>query len=799
MLRLPLPVRALLRTPWFAVTAILTIGLGVGANAAIFSLLDRVLLRPLPYHDPDRLVWIASVNETRAQYSKSSGWDFSTWKQRPSIFEAVEAYWDRSFTLTGSQHPEALIGWQFTPTLFATLGVAPALGRTFVAGDGQPGRDAVVILSDAFWRSRFGASPQVIGSTLQLDGRDYTVVGVMPPGFNHPQPGVQLWTPAAFTNAMLEDRKQRAFRVVARLHAGVPRERAAAELRSLAEQAARDFPDTHAGWTIAVRPLRDFYTGDSARLLWILQGTAFILLMIAAANVVSLVLVRASSRERETSIRLALGAGRLALLRLHLAEGLMLAGAGGSAGLLIALWATGLLPRLLATHLRGLDIGSGASLIDGRVIAATAATALAVGFLFGVTPLLRRAGALAASLQAGSRGAVGDRRTHLVRGGVVTAQIALSVALLVGAGLLVRSFARLQALSFGFGTEGVVTAQLVLPRDRYPGTERSAAFLNQLVTGLAALPGVETAAAVNTLPLTGYNALRPHQRPGDLPAERMAEFRLVTPDYFRTMAIPLRRGRVFDDRDRLGSPDVIVVNETLARRHWPGQDPVGQTLLVPDLLTPSPKTVVGVVGDTRHHDLAREPEAEIYRPAYQAYWPFFGIVVRTQTPAGLLENSIRTVAAGVDRTVPIAAVQAFSDLAGETLAWRRASMTLMTALATAALLLTFVGVYGVMAYSVAQQSREIGVRMALGARPRDIARSVLTRGAVLTGAGIGAGLLLSSALAGTLGALLFGIPALDPVTFAAVPLVAAAASLLATAMPAAMAMRVDPNAALRGE
>jgi putative ABC transport system permease protein len=600
------------------------------------------------------------------------------------------------------------------------------------------------------------------------------------------------------TQALLQDRKQRALRVVARLRDDVTRDRAGLELITLGRQFAKDFADTHAGWTVAVRPLRDFYTGDAAPLLWVLQGTALILLLIAASNVASLVLVRASGRDRETAIHLALGAGRLSLLRLHLAEGFIVAGAGAAGGLIVAAWGTHVLAQLLATRSRGAALENDAA-IDLRVLLVTAAATAMIGVLFGLIPLSRRSTALSGSFQSGGRSVAGDRRTRMLRNVIVTSQIALSVTLLVGAGLLVRSFARLQSQSFGFRTDGVVTAQLQLPQDRYPGTDRSAVFLQQLVTALAALPGVESAAAVNTLPLTGFNALRPHQLPGAAPDERMAEFRVVTPDYFRTMEIPLRRGRVFDDRDRLGSQDVIVVNESLARRLWPDREPVGQTLLVADWMTRSPRIVVGVVGDTRHHDLARGPEPEIYRPAYQMYWPFFGLVVRTHTTPELLERSLRDVAGQLDRNVPISAVRAFDDLADSTWAWRRSSMALFGAFAAAASLLAFVGVYGVMAYTVAERSREIGVRMALGARPADIARRVVAHGAALTGLGVSLGLLLSAALAGVLGALLFGVAPLDPLTFAAVAVLTSVSTLAAGAVPALMAARVDPNVALRAD
>jgi predicted permease len=792
--------RALLHSPWFAATAILTMALGVGTNAAIFSVVNRVVFWPLPYQQANQLVWLASLHSERGQYSKSSGWDYGAWMQRSHTFQAVGAYWDRPYTFTGTDRPEALSGWQFTPDVFSLLGVNAAIGRTFLPQDGEPGRDTVVVLGDSLWRRRFHADPSIVGRSVELDGRTFTVIGVMPRDFAHPSPATQLWTPLVVSTDLLQDRKQRAMRVIARLRDGVTRERAAAELDTLAQQQARDSPDTHAGWSVAVRPIRDLYAGDAPRLLWVLQGTALILLLIAAANVAGLVLVRATGKQRELAVRVALGASRMDLLRHQLAEGLVVAVLGGGAGLLLALWGTQVIPPLLASRLRTFSLpDTAAGWLDVRVLAATAVVTMAAGVIFGLVPLVRRHDALAGALQSSGRGATGSRRARLLRHAIVASQIALSVSLLFGAGLLVRSFTHLQDRSFGFRTEHVVTAQLVLPRDRYATTAQSGAFLEQLVSGLAAMPGVDAAGAINTLPLTGFNALRPYHLPGQPPQERFTEFRIVTPDYFRAMSIPLRRGRTFDARDRAGTLDVVVVNETVARRLWPGVDPIGQTVMVPDWMQPSPTVVVGVVADTRHHDLAREPEPEIYRPAYQTYWPFFGVVVRTQIAPELLAATIRDVAARLDRGVPISAIRPLDELAAQTWAWRRSSMAIMAIFAGAACLLAFVGVYGVMAYDVRQRSREIGVRLALGARPSDVARTILSQGTLLTGIGMSVGLAISIALARALGALLFGVAPLDPATFGVVVAVTAAAGLLASTLPAWTAARVDPTVALRGD
>ena len=792
--------RSFARSPWFSATAITTIALGIGANITVFSLVNRVLLAPLPYRDAGRLVWLATFHAEQSRYSKTAGFDYDAWRSRTTLFESVQAWWDRPFNVTGTDRPEAIVGQQFTPGLFTMLGTPAALGRTLVEDDGQPGRDNVVVLSDRFWRHRFDARPTVVGETIELDGRPYTIAGVMPPQFVHPNPETDVWVPVSLSRAMLDDRKQRGFRVAARLATGITPDRAETELRALATQHARDFPDTHAGFTVAVRGLREFYVGNVTSLLWIVQGTAVILLLIASANVASLVLVRASSRQRETAVRLALGASRGDLLRQHVREGMLLAAAGGALGLLLSAWGAQVLPDMLATA-RGITFGGAdTGWFDVRVLAMTVLATMASGLAFGVTPMLRGVETMAESLRSGSRGSTPDRRTRVIRQLIVTAQIALAVVLLVGAGLLVRSFMRLQDRSFGFDPDGVVTAQIGMPRDRYASTDRASAFLHQLAHDVARLPGVESAGVINTLPLTGFNALRPYFLQGQRPAQdRFAEFRIVTPDYFRTMRIPVRRGRVFTDADRAGAPDVVIVNETTARRMWPNGDPVGQTLMVPDMMTPTPRTVIGVVADTRHHELSKEPEPEIYRPVAQAYWPFFALVVRTSMTAESMEPPIRETAARLDRGVPITAIRSLSSLAERTLAWRRSSMALLTLFAAASALLAFIGVYSVMAYSVAARAREIGVRLALGARPSEVARAIVGQGAGLTAAGIVIGLGVAATAGGLLSSLLFAVKPIDVMTFAAVTIVTGAAGVLATAVPAMTAMRVDPSTALRSD
>ena len=468
-------VRSFRRNPWFAATAILTLALGLGAAVSIFTVVNRVLLAPLPY---------TSRRSTRLDFDLERGaraiLEELGFRLQP--LEAADRHVRRSRGLLGPclhHHRHVAAGGpqrlavHGRTVLAARLSHRRPAARSFPTKDNRDG-DAVVVLSDDLWRRRFDARSTIVGDSIELDGRAHTIVGVMPPTFAHPYPNAQMWTPVELSSAALADRKQRPYRVVARLRDGVSRERAEVELRAIAERLAREHPDTHQGFSVAVRPLRDFYVGDTRSLLWVLQGTACVLLLIAVSNVASLLLVRDASRQRETAVRLALGASRLHLLRQHLAEGLALAGCGGAGGLLLALWGTQLLPRLLATRLRTTALPDAvAGWIDARVLIATAITVVAVGVMFGVTPLLRRTNGLSGALHSASRGATGDRRTQLQRQAIVTAQIALSVLLLVGAGLLVRSFSRLQQRSFGFETDSVVTAQLVLPRDRYASAEQT--------------------------------------------------------------------------------------------------------------------------------------------------------------------------------------------------------------------------------------------------------------------------------------------------------------------------------------
>jgi predicted permease len=792
--------RVLWRSPRFTAAAGLAIALGMGANVTFFALVHAVLLRPLSYRDPERLVSVSEWHPERGRYGKASGADVEEWTKRGRVFEDVGCYWDHAYTITGTPPPEPLVGWQFSGNVFGLLGARALLGRTLLPEDGRPGHEDVVVISEGLWHRRFAASPAVIGQGLPLDGRVYTVVGVMPREFAHPDSRTDVWTPLVLGPELLSDREHHPLRVVARLRDDVTLSHAHAEMQGLASQLAREHPASNAGWRVEVRPIRDLYVGDVRRLLWLLQGAVLLLLLIGCSNVASLALARAAARERETALRLALGARPSHLMRQFLAEGVLLAAIGTAGGVALAVAGVQVVPRWLRGQLEGIPVPDTVQgWLAPPVLLATAAGAIAIGVALGSVPLIRGLRLAEGSLKSDGRGSTDGVRTRRLRHAFVVTQIALSVCLLVGAGLLIRSFERLQSRPLGFQTGRILTAVVVLPPNRYPGLPQGVALLEPLVERLRSLPGTEAAGAVNTLPLTGMNARRPYQVPGGAEQDQVADFRIVTPQYFAAMGVPLKRGRFFDDHDRDGAEGVAIVNEALARRLWPDRDPVGQSLVVPDMASPATRTVVGVVGDVRHHGLATEPEPEIYRPAYQAYWPFFALAVRVRPGAPAPAEAVRAAVASLDGDLALTDLRWLDERAADSVAWRRASMALLGVFAGAALLLASFGVYSVVSYAVYQRQREIGVRMALGAEPGGVARAFLARGVVLAGWGVGLGLAVSVVSTGALRTLLFGVTPLDATTYAAVVGLTLAVTILATLVPALSAARVDPTVALRAE
>jgi len=796
--------RQLVKSPGFTIAAVITLALGIGASTAIFSVLHAVLLRALPYRKADRLVAIWQLNLERQAPDKVTCADYADWKARNHVFEDIAYSMDEPYTLTDNTGtPQSVTGFQFSTNLFMLLGAQPLLGRTFLSEDGEPGKDHVIVLSQRLWEKRFASDQSVVGRSVNLNGRPYTIVGVMPPEFAHPGTFVDLWTPLTLEANWYENRKLHVLHVVARLRPGVELPQAQREMKTLTDELARQYPDTNKNWGAKLAPIRDLYTGNIREALWVLQSAVFLMLMIACANVANMLLAQASSREREVAIRMALGARRRHLFSQFLTQGLILALLGAAGGLLLAFWGVQVLPRLFSAQLGSIPLPTQPSeWINWPVLLFAIVTAVVAGVVFGLTPAFRAPRLPQERLKAGVRGFAGHSLPVRLRSVLIVSQVALSLMLLAGSGLLIRSFLRLQKESLGFETDRVATSFLLLAPNRYPDGNATTIFLDQVLARLKAVPGVEFAGAISTLPLSGNDARRPFTVPGQ-PEEQgrpnIARFRLVTPDYFRTMRIPLKRGRLFDEGDRKGSAEVVILSEGLARRFWPNEDPIGKTMMVPDMQTPAIRQIVGVVGDVRHYGLAEAAPIEIYRPFYQARWPFFTVVVRGILEPVQLANALRQAITETDKDQPIQVVRMMDELAADSVALRRASMVLLAIFAAVAVLLAALGIYSVMSYMVVQRTQEIGIRLALGARPTDVLGLVTREALVLVVTGVSLGLLGAFGLTRFLATLLYGVQPTDPATFVSVSVLLTVVALLASYIPARRAAKVDPMVALRCE
>jgi len=789
------------RSPGLTLVVILTLALGVGANTTVFSILRQVLLRSLPYAYPDRLVTIWERDTERETQDKVTGGAYSDWKSRNHVFADLAYSWDASYTLTGSGEPKTLYGYQFSPNLFTLLGTPPQIGRTFGSEDGQPGRSHVTVLSDHLWRSVFRADAGILGRSIRLEGDDYVVVGVMPPEFAHPNSKIDLWTPFVLPSNLAQNWDLRVVQVIGRLRPQSSLEQARKEMSVLARQTALEHPRAYAHRTAEVQPIRESYVGRLSPALWVLQVAVFVMFLIACVNVANMFLARASTAEREVALRLALGAGRVSLMRQYAVHGWMLSFIGAALGVLLAIGGVTAIPRLFRQELSGLVLpSSAAGWIDWTMLGVTFAAA-SVGLLFGVVPALRRAPASQEVLKAGNRGALENRGAIRFRSILMDAQVALSLVLLVAAGLLIRSFMRLQDRPLGLETGRVLSLVLNFPANRYPGLVNTSGFLEQTLDRIRALPGVASAAAISTLPLSGADARRPFIRPDQTNAEgpQTVQFRTITPDYFKVMRIPLKAGRYFDDQDRQGRRDVVIINEQLARQIWPDGDAVGKTLQVADWATPEPREVVGIVGGVRHSGLASDPPIEVYRPAYQVNWPFTSIVVRTATEAAAAEDAVRQAVWSGDKDLPINAVQTMDELAAGGIALRRSVMLLLTVLAGIGVFLACLGIYSVISYSVALRTHEIGLRMALGATGADVLAMTVRRSVGVAFLGIAAGFAAALGLTRFLSALLFGVTATDATTLATAVFIMTALSAGAAYFPARRASSLDPMVALRDE
>jgi putative ABC transport system permease protein len=767
---------------------------------------NAVLLAQLPYKDPSRLAMIWGTNARRGvNETPVSPGDYFEWRRKNTAFQDIASSRDDQVTLTGTGNPQLLIGYDFSANYFSILGVSPELGRTFNAEEDRPGGPKVAVLSDKLWRGTFLADPGILGKSITLDGEPYTVIGVMPRSFDYP-PGEELWMPIALHDSAAGDYQHRYIRVMGRLKPGVSVGQAQAQMTALALQIGAEHPTTDAGNGVDVKPLRRQLAGDIQTPLLVLFGAVGFVLLIACANVASLLLARATTRHKEIAACAALGASRGRLLRQFLTESLLLSMAGGALGIALALWCTNFLVSIFPNDIANLSIPRVESIpISMPVLCFALAATVLTGLLFGVAPAMQSAGANAADiLKESSRGATPGSRSARLRRVLVVAEIALSLVLLAGAGLLIESFERIARGSLGFQPDHVLGVEVFLAANRYPENQpdKQRVFVQDVLQRMKSLPGVLSVGAAFTLPLTGFWGEtdflvegRPLPKPG---ATSTADNRFVTPGYFSTMRVPLLGGRDFTDADRDGGRRVAIVDETLARQFLGGAV-VGKRLNLGTPEKPEWWEVVGEVGNVKAFGLEHPDLPTLYRPYAQRPVGLLAFTIRTAgDPTALLKPAEQAVW-DVDKDQPIFKALPMDTLAAQSVALRRVSTLLLAGFATLALVLAAVGIYGVMAYSVARRTHEIGTRMALGAQPNDVLRLVLGEGARLTVAGIITGVLAALVLTRFMASFLFGISASDPLTFAGVAILLAFIALAACYIPARRATRVDPMIALRHE
>jgi putative ABC transport system permease protein len=792
-------VRLMLRSPGFTLVAVATLAIAIGASTAIFTLVNAVLLRPLPYREPDRLVVVWERNAARNSHRNVvASSNFLRWREQARVFEGMAALATDSVTLAGQGEPEALrIQW-VSAALFRLLGVGTVRGRTFLEEEDRPKPDRLLI-SHRLWQRKFGGDEAVVGRAVQIDGQPWTIVGVLPPEFSILDREVDLWRPLGLSPAAWQPRG-RGLRVVARVAEGVSFEKAQSEMETVAARLRAEFPDFNAGWSVNVVPLAEQLTGSVRPALLVLLGAVGCLVLIGAANIASLLLMRATFRQREMAVRAALGASQGRLLRQLIVESVALALVGGAAGLLLAVWATDL---LAGVAIRQLALPSTATIaIDRLVLSFALVVSALTGLLFGAVPALAASRPqLVETLKGASRSIAGSRHAR-ARQLFVVGEVALAFVLLAGAGLMVRSLDRLLRTDPGFRPDRVLTLQVGLPASRYPEDHQRVAFFKTLAENLERHPSVEAAGAISFLPMTGLASRTRFwitDRPEPPAAEKPStEVRVVSHQYFKAMGIRLLRGRLFDEREAAGSPRVLIVNETLARQYWPDEDPIGKRLSISWDEVPF-DTVVGVVGDVKHDALDGAPSPMIYWPHTRVDYPGMGIVVKTTgDPLALAGAAVSEVRA-LDRDQSVSGIRSLDDILSQSTARRRLIMRLLAVFAAIALLLAGLGIYGVVAYTMTERRYELGVRVALGAEPRRLVAGMVGQGLALAGTGMVAGLLGAMAATRYLASLLYGVGATDPATFVAIATLGAGVAALASYLPARRALRLDPMIALRNE
>jgi putative ABC transport system permease protein len=796
-----LGVRTLVHSPIFTAVTVLSLALGIGANTAIFSVVNGLLLRPLSYPESERLVdvWHTPPRQSFPgldRFSVSPA-NYLDWKAQSGAFEQMAVYGFVGLSLSTSNDPLPLIGAPVSSDFFSVLRVNPILGRTFTADEDQPGRDQVVVISHALWQRAFGAKPNIIGQSLTLNSRNFAVIGIMPAGFEFPREA-ELWVPLAWDDKDRQTRSIHDYLVIARLKQNVSVQQAQTEMNTISSRLEQQYPEENKGWGAVVIPLRDDLVGDVRLALLVLFCAVGFVLLIACANVANLMLARGANRQKEMAVRMALGAGRARLVRQLLTESVLLAVTGGLLGLLLAIWGSRMLVRLGSLPNLG-DIG-----IDTWAFGFTLLVSFAAGIIIGIMPALQfTRTSVSETLKQGSGRTGGSALKQHTRKALVISEVALSLVLLIGAGLMIRSFLKLQNVDPGFDTSNALTMSVVLTWTRYPEPHQRLAFFDRAIEQIRAVPGVVSVGATTKIPLTGGGSTQPFTvegRPAGAIAEQpMAQTRYVSPDYFQAIGIPLRQGRVFTDQDRDKSVPVVIISEAMARRFWPGENPVGKRLTPSFHSEAGAREIVGVVGDVKTSGLDVDASAMMYLPYKQAPLPFLSFVVRTSSnPESLIQPVSRAIYS-IDKDQALTDVQTMDQVLTKSVSDRRFNMMLLLTFAGVALLLAAVGVYGVMNYTVTLRRRELGIRMALGAARMDVLRLVLGQGLTLTLIGVGIGLISAYALTRLMATLLYGVTATDYLTFASVSAVLIAVGLVASYVPARRATKVNPTIALRTE
>ena len=794
--------RMLSNKPGFAAVAVLTLALGIGANTAIFSLINSVLLRPLPYPEPERLVMI----EENEKDGKSSNTSFATtkdWRERSQSFENISAVRDWSITLTGEGEPEMLHGMRVSSNYFSVLAVKPALGREFLPEEDRPATRRVVVLSQGLWERRFESDAEIVGKPIALGGQSFTVAGVMPKGFEDLISArlfqkADLWAPLGYDETLpWACRTCRHIQAVARLRQGVSIQQASLEMNTISQNLLLEHPKEYAMAGVTIIPLLDKFVGAVRPALYVLLGAVGLVLLIACANVANLLLARATQRQKEIAIRSALGAGSGRIVRQLLTESVMLSMMGAAVGLMLVWWGIELLVALSPPAILRLNEVN----VDVRVLGFTLALSLLTGIIFGLAPALQVTKLdLNAALKEGARGSAGAG--HRLRNLLAVSEIALALVLLVGAGLLVRSFLRVLDVTPGFAPANLVTMNVSANGTRYADDAKVRAFYDDVLQRVAALPGVEAAAVVSNLPLGGNKDMygfhveeKPLANPEEAPS---AERYVVSPDYLRAMRVPLLAGREFTERDGPTAPLVVLISESTARSVWPDEDPIGKRVRMGGPDGPL-RTIAGITGNVSHYGLDTPPGLEVYVPEAQWTSSDMQLVVRTQANPKTVVEAVRSEIRAVDKDLPIYRVATMEQLVSGSVGERRFTLVLLSLMALLAATLAALGIYSVMSYSVTQRTREIGIRMALGAKSSDVLKLVVGQGILLALTGVGIGLGAAAALTQVMSSLLYGVSAHDPLTFSVIAAVLMGLAAMACYIPARRATKVDPMVALRYE